>query len=256
VGVATSSAVLVRAVRYTRRALINLVMAAAVMASFMTAAAGQAPGPASRAVSDPGYVASAPAATSWTVTGSITVPTLVCAPHGFSEIIPSLYAHSLLFDNNINVGEEVVLECNNGTASYVPFFLEKSIPDQPMPITFSPGDTLRMTMVDETTPSGLFTVTVRDGTQTASFSGGAFSLQSVRAEGVIQCLDAPGRCGPPWPAFPQFGSIAYRHVTVNDMTLQQLGATGTPGSNGRTARIRTSALDNTGAGFKMVWQHS
>jgi hypothetical protein len=256
VGVAASNAVLVRAVAGLRRCLTSLAIAAAITASCVTAAAGRLPGPTSREVSDPGYVASAPVGTSWTVSGSITIPTLVCPPHGFSEIIPALYGHSLLFDNNISVGEQVVLECNNGAATYTPVFLEKDIRDQVMPITVSPGDTLRMTMIDEMTPSGLFTVTVHDGSQTASFSGGAFALQDVRAEGVIQCLDAPAPCGPPWPAFPQFGSIVYRHVTVNDMTLQQLDATSKPGSNGRTSRIRTSPLNNTGAGFRMTWLHS
>jgi hypothetical protein len=232
-------------------------MAAAIIGSWMSAAAAQAPGPLVPEVTDPGYAASVPTGTSWTVTGSITVPTLVCAPHGYSEIIPALYGHSLMFDNNISVGEEVVLECNNGTAIYRPVFLEKDIPDQVMPITISPGDTLKMTLIDEISPSGLYTATIRDGRQTATFSGGAFTLQTVRAEGVIECLDAPAPCGPPWPTFPQFGSIIYRHVTVNGLTLQQLGATGQRGSNGGTGRIRTSPLNGVnGAGFKLTWQQS
>jgi hypothetical protein len=243
--------------RAGRRAATGLIFAAAVVAGFPGAAAANTPHPDGQSfVSEPGYHATAPAGSDWTITGSITIPQLTCPASGFAEIDPSLYGHALQFDQDIEVGEEIRLECNDGVASYRPFFLQQSLPDAPMPITLSPGDTVKMTLVDQLSPGGTFTMTVRDGGQTATLSGGAFPVQNVWAHGVIQCADDPHPCGPPWPDFPPFGKIGYQHVTVNSLTLAQLGATGLPGRNGATGKIKTSPLDSTGAGFVLKWKHS
>lgn len=201
--------------------------------------------------SNPGYQAGVPGAESSTATGSFTAPRLRCTPRGLQELVPSVLVSGFKTDSIVYAGAELVLRCQNGTPSYSPFFITPGASPAAAPVTVRSGDTLNIQIADSRT--GSFTVTVHDGDQMASLSGFGFPVQQILALAPLMC--GPAAC-PPYPRYPQFGEISYSGVAVNGMTLRQLGATGQDGHNGGTGFIKTTALNSTGAGFKLVWKHS
>jgi hypothetical protein len=222
---------------------------AAVPALNGMAANGQAATTASKDVNFAGYqVNGGGQKASFNLTARFVLPTLSCAS-ATAGIAPYIYlAHS-------QVG--VFVGCVDGKAHYFPFIDLNGHTTNYGSVTFKPGDTITLHLVEGPNSASLSVTEMKH------------KITEKKTGAGQQGLGFPGIGDGSWVLnghelpVPDFGTLRFEHCTRNGAALGAGGSPGTPvvfrynrvNSHG-VLQIQTSALSSNLGSFRTVFRHS